>query len=66
MSKSIKSSKPKGVVEVDPQAVKIKIPARDVEALLIQHDTSNRVGLTAVVEEIRRMAQEQLPSQFLR
>ncbi len=44
----------------------IAIPAKDVEALLVMHDTSNRVGLTAVCEEIRRMAQEQLPIHFLK
>ena len=44
----------------------IAIPTKDIEALLVCHDTSNRVGITAVCEEIRRMAQEQNPEHFLR
>jgi len=44
----------------------IQIPAKDIEALLVQHDTSNRAGMTSVCEEIRRMAQEQMPELFPR
>ena len=48
----------------EPLAQGIVIPANVIEALLVQHDTSNRVGLTSVIEQIRQMAQEQLPEHF--
>ena len=54
------------VQALENQAQGVVIPVNVVESLLVLHDTSNRVGLTAVCEEIRAMAQEQAPEKFKR
>ena len=42
----------------------ILIPARIVESLLITQSNSNRAGIAAVCQQIREVAQKQLPEVF--
>jgi len=48
----------------DPQGKVVVVPASVIEALTVTHDSSNRVGVTSVVEQIREMAQKQCPEMF--
>jgi len=42
----------------------VLVPADIVESLLITVATSNRVGTAAVCQQIRELAQDQLPNRF--
>jgi len=58
MSKQKLPEKPKN----EPKG--IVIPPEIVESLLVTMANSNRVGTVAVCEQIREMAQEQMPEVF--
>ena len=42
----------------------IVVPGTVIESLLVCNDTHNRTGVNAVCEQIRQMAQEQMPEKF--
>ena len=68
MAKTSKSkpSPPEPAPQVDPLEVEIKIPTKDVQALLNMVDGGNRTAIVDVANQIREMAEKQNPAIFLR
>ena len=68
MPKSSKSkqSPPEPAAQVDPLEVPIKIPTKDVQALLNMVDGGNKTAIVDVANQIRAMAEKQNPEIFLR
>ena len=61
-----KPSKSKPEAQADPLEVPIKIPTKDVQALLNMVDGGNKTAIVDVANQIRAMAEQQNPEIFLR
>ena len=57
-------SKQPAPAPINPLDKDVRIPARIVESLLITLSNHNRAGTIAVGQEIRELAQEQVPEVF--
>jgi len=64
MSKEKKQPEKAPAQPINPLDREIKIPARIIESLLITVSNSNRAGTAAVSQQIRELAQKQVPEVF--